>query len=67
VRPPGTLPRPTSVGGTVPAREEAGLGPFSVIPQDRLSISSGAIRQNLRTELFPTRSGRRVGTLRRSG
>jgi hypothetical protein len=34
VSPPGTLPYPTSVGGTVPVCEEAGLGPFSVLPQD---------------------------------
>jgi hypothetical protein len=34
VLPLGTLPRPTSVGGTAPVREEAGLGPFSVLPQD---------------------------------
>jgi hypothetical protein len=40
VSPPGTLPYPTSVGGTVPVCEEAGLGPFSVLPQDWASVLS---------------------------
>jgi hypothetical protein len=47
VRPPGTLPRPTCGGRTVPVCEEARLGSFSVLPQDWGEAGTGPLRFQL--------------------
>jgi hypothetical protein len=68
VLPLGTLPYPTSVGGTVPVREEAGLGPFSVLPQDWGALPVGSLRchSGQRARAGPPRGAREstaTGTL----